>query len=68
MLPDHIGFHLRLAQLRVFREFFRVFEGTGMTPGVHTVLQIIRDNPGIRQRSIAELLMVREPDIICRCP
>jgi DNA-binding MarR family transcriptional regulator len=63
VLPDYIGFHLRLAQLRVFREFFRVFEGTGVTPGVHTVLQIIRDNPGIRQRAIAELLMVREPNM-----
>jgi DNA-binding MarR family transcriptional regulator len=63
VMPDYIGFHLRLAQLRVFREFFRVFEGTGVTPGVHTVLQIIRDNPGIRQRAIAELLMVREPNM-----
>ncbi|MGH8143640.1 MAG: MarR family winged helix-turn-helix transcriptional regulator [Terriglobia bacterium] len=63
VLPDYIGFHLRLAQLRTFREFFRVFEGTGVTPGVHTVLQIIRDNPGIRQRAIAELLMVREPNM-----
>ena len=63
VLPDYIGFHLRLAQLRVFREFFRAFEGTDMTPGVHTVLQIIHDNPGIRQRTIAELLMVREPNM-----
>ncbi len=63
VLPDYIGVHLRLAQLRTFREFFRVFEGTGMTPGVHTILQIIRDNPGIRQRTIAELLMVREPNM-----
>ncbi len=63
VLPDYIGFHLRLAQLRTFREFFRVFAGTGVTPGVHTVLSIIRDNPGIRQRAIAELLMVREPNM-----
>jgi DNA-binding MarR family transcriptional regulator len=63
VLPASVGFHLRLAQLRVFREFYRVFEGTGVTPGVQTVLQIIRDNPGIRQRAIAEVLMVREPNM-----
>jgi len=40
-----------------------VFEGSGVTPGMHTVLAIIRDNPGMRQRTLAELLMVREPNM-----
>ncbi|MEI9890647.1 MAG: hypothetical protein WDN45_08650 [Caulobacteraceae bacterium] len=26
-------------------------------------MAIIRDNPGIRQRSLAEILMVREPNM-----
>jgi MarR family transcriptional regulator for hemolysin len=30
---------------------------------MHTVLAIIRDNPGMRQRTLAELLMVREPNM-----
>ena len=38
------GFHIRIVQMRVFREFYRVFEGSGVTPGMHTVLAIIRDN------------------------
>ena len=63
ILPDNIGFHIRIVQMRVFREFYRVFEGSGVTPGMHTVLAIIRDNPGIRQRTLAELLMVREPNM-----
>ena len=63
VLPENIGFHLRIVQMRVFREFYRTFEGTGVTPGMHTVLAIIRDNPGIRQRTLAELLMVREPNM-----
>jgi DNA-binding MarR family transcriptional regulator len=50
-------------QMRIFREFYRVFEGSGVTPGMHTVLAIIRDNPGMRQRTLAELLMVREPNM-----
>ena len=63
LLPDNIGFHIRMAQMRVFREFYRAFEGSGVTPGMHTVLAIIRDNPGVRQRTLAELLMVREPNM-----
>ena len=63
VLPDNIGFHIRIVQMRIFREFYRVFEGSGVTPGMHTVLAIIRDNPGIRQRTLAELLMVREPNM-----
>jgi DNA-binding MarR family transcriptional regulator len=63
VLPANIGFHIRMVQMRVFREFYRTFEGSGVTPGMHTVLAIIRDNPGIRQRTLAELLMVREPNM-----
>jgi DNA-binding MarR family transcriptional regulator len=63
VLPDNIGFHIRIVQMRIFREFYRSFEGSGMTPGMHTVLAIIRDNPGIRQRALAEVLMVREPNM-----
>ena len=63
ILPENIGFHIRIVQMRIFREFYRVFEGSGVTPGMHTVLAIIRDNPGMRQRTLAELLMVREPNM-----
>jgi DNA-binding MarR family transcriptional regulator len=63
VLPENIGFQIRIVQMRVFREFYRVFEGSGVTPGMHTVLAIIRDNPGMRQRTLAELLMVREPNM-----
>ena len=63
VLPENIGFHIRIVQMRVFREFYRTFEGSGVTPGMHTVLAIIRDNPGVRQRTLAELLMVREPNM-----
>ena len=63
ILPDNIGFHIRIVQMRIFREFYAAFEGSGVTPGTHTVLAIIRDNPGVRQRTLAELLMVREPNM-----
>ncbi len=63
VLPDNIGFQIRIVQMRIFREFYRMFEHSGVSPGMHTVLSIIRDNPGIRQRALAEILMVREPNM-----
>ena len=63
VLPENIGFHIRIVQMRIFREFYRVFEGSGVTPGMHTVLAIIRDTPVIRQRTPAELLTAREPNM-----
>jgi DNA-binding MarR family transcriptional regulator len=61
--PNNIGFHIRIVQLRMYREFYRAFSGTGVTPGMHTVLAIIRDNPGIRQGVLAEALMVSPPNM-----
>jgi len=63
VLPDNIGFHIRIVQLRMFREFKRVFHGTGLTPAILTVLVMIRDNPRIRQRTLAEMLLVQPSNI-----
>ncbi|MGZ3272458.1 MAG: MarR family winged helix-turn-helix transcriptional regulator [Caulobacteraceae bacterium] len=63
VLPDNIGFHIRILQLRMFREFKRVFRGTGLTPAILTLLVMIRDRPGIRQRTLADLLMVQPSNI-----
>lgn len=61
-LPDNIGLHLRLVQLRLFREFQRAFQGTGLTPSMHAMLCVIRENPGIRQGALADTLLVCAPN------
>jgi DNA-binding MarR family transcriptional regulator len=63
ILPNNIGFLLRMAQLHSFREFERAFAGTGLTPPLLTVLIIMRDNPGVRQRDLATALRVRSPNL-----
>jgi DNA-binding MarR family transcriptional regulator len=63
ILPDSIGLHIRLAQLGMFREFQRIFHGTGLTPSVHAMLTLIRENPGIRQGALADALVVCSPNI-----
>ena len=63
VLPKNIGFVLRMAQLYSFREFDRAFAGTGLTPPMLTILIVMRDNPGVRQRDLAPALMVRPPNL-----
>ncbi len=57
VFPDNMGFHIRMVQLHMFREFQRAFHGTGITPVSLTILTIIRDNPNVRQGALAEMLM-----------
>lgn len=63
VLPDNIGLHVRLVQLGMFREFQRLFQGTGLTPSVHAMMAVIRENPGIRQGALADALLVCSPNV-----
>jgi DNA-binding MarR family transcriptional regulator len=63
VLPDNIGFLVRMVQLRMFREFHRMFDGSDVTPGSLAALIIIEANPGVRQVELAEVLMVKPSNI-----
>lgn len=54
ILPDLIGYQLRLAQLAVFRDFERTVGDLGVSPGRVGVLVLINGNPGITQSRLAE--------------
>lgn len=54
MLPALIGYHLRLAQLAVFRDFERSVGELGVSPGRVGVLVIVEANPGLAQSRLAE--------------
>lgn len=59
IMPDLIGFNLRLAQLRVFDHFRETLKGAGdpvvetITPGLFRILVLVRDNPGLNQSRLA---------------
>ena len=58
-LSQSLGFLMRLAQVRLFGQFFSAFEGTDVRPGEITVLWVIDLNPKVRQGSLASTLDIK---------
>jgi len=53
VLTGLIGFHLRLAQIAVFRDFATTLGALDVTPGVFAVLVLIESNTGLKQTELA---------------
>ena len=53
VLTGLIGFHLRLAQIAVFRDFATTLGALDVTPGVFAVLVLIDSNAGLKQTELA---------------
>jgi DNA-binding MarR family transcriptional regulator len=58
-LTGSLGFLLRLAQVRLYAQFFAAFAGTPVKPGEFTVLWVIDLNPGVPQGSLARVLAIK---------
>lgn len=54
MLPDLIGYHVRLAQMAVFADFEQSLGTLDLSPGLFGLLVIIEVNPGLRQIQLAD--------------
>lgn len=54
LLPELIGYQLRLAQRAIFADFADTVGAEGITPGLFGILVIIEANPGLRQQRLAE--------------
>lgn len=52
-LTSHVGFHLRLAQLAVFKHFELALGEIDVTPAVFSVLEVLAKNDGITQSKLA---------------
>ena len=57
-LPEHVGYLLRLAQLRVWEDFYARLGATGITPSLYSALVLIERNPGLQQSRLGEALGV----------
>ena len=53
VLTGLIGFHLRLAQIAVFRDFATTLDTLDVTPGIFAVLVLIDTNAGLKQTELA---------------
>ena len=56
ILPSLAGYHLRLAQIAVFRDFDAALSEFDVTPGRFGLLVLIRANPGLSQSRLAEAI------------
>jgi len=52
-LSSHVGFHLRLAQLAVFKHFEMRLGEIDVTPAIFSVLEVLHHNDGITQSRLA---------------
>ena len=57
-LAGLMGFHLRLAQVAVYRDFMAATAELGLTPKQYAVLELIAENPGVSQVDIAAALVM----------
>lgn len=54
LLPNLIGYQLRIAQIALFRDFAEALGDYEMTPGLFGVLVIIEANPDLKQSELAK--------------
>ncbi|WP_341703179.1 MarR family winged helix-turn-helix transcriptional regulator [Ferrovibrio sp.] len=57
-LPGYVGYLLRLAQLRVWEDFYGRLGPTGISPSLFSALVLIERNPGLQQSRLGEALGV----------
>jgi len=55
-LPDLLGFHLRLAQVALFRDFTASLVDLDLTQKQFAVMELIQSNPGVSQVDLAVTL------------
>lgn len=70
LMPDLIGFNLRLAQLRVFDHFRETLKASddavleAITPGLFRILVLVRDNPGLNQSRLASAIGIDRSTLV----
>ena len=53
VLPQLIGYQLRLAQRAIFADFADTVGASGISPGLFGILVVIGENPGLTQQALA---------------
>ena len=55
-LPELVGYHLRMAQVTVFKDFDREFAELDITPAIFGVLEVLHHNKGLTQTRLANAI------------
>lgn len=63
-LPKLIGYHIRLAQVAIFRDFAAALGSEHVTPGLYGVLTVIETNPGLKQTELAGAVQLDRSTVV----
>ncbi len=63
-LSNHVGFHLRLAQLAVFEHFESRLGEIDVSPAIFSVLEVLRQNDGITQSKLATAVRLNRSSVV----
>ncbi|GAB4359060.1 MAG: MarR family winged helix-turn-helix transcriptional regulator [Gammaproteobacteria bacterium] len=64
VLPDLLGYHIRLAQIAVFRDFAAAFGDFEITPTLYASLLLIGANPGLKQTDLAQAVQLDRSTVV----
>jgi len=64
VLEGFVGFHLRVAQIQVFRDFEQALAEQGVTPASFSVLEVLRANPGATQSRLAHAVHLDRSSVV----
>jgi DNA-binding MarR family transcriptional regulator len=64
LLPDLVGYHLRMAQIALFRDFAKGPGELDVTPGLFGVLVIIEANPDLKQSDLARAAQLDRSTVV----
>ena len=64
VLTGLVGFHLRQAQIAVFRDFAATMGALDISPGLFAVLVLIEGNPGLKQSELAKAVHLDRSSVV----
>jgi DNA-binding MarR family transcriptional regulator len=64
VLTDLVGFHLRQAQIAVFRDFAATMGALDLSPGLFAVLVLIDGNAGLKQSDLARAVHLDRSTVV----
>lgn len=64
VLTDRTGFHLRVAQILLFKNFAAKLAELGVTPAIFSLLEVLTLNPGITQIRLAKAIHLDHSSLV----
>jgi DNA-binding MarR family transcriptional regulator len=64
VLTQSLGYVVRRAQLKIFQEFNHYFDALDIKPAQFSALEIIHNNPGLRQSALAHSLNIQRTNMV----